>query len=103
MAFRVSFAKHGCARAQRPHGIWQLAQRACPATFASNPAAGQLQLHPVADNGTAVLSFDVPGTVRSELHICDVNVAMPGVWSRASSRPTAPTRLGCVHLRAYRC
>ena len=56
-----------CA-AQRPHGIWQLAQRACPATFASNPADGQLQLHPVTDNGTAVLSFDVPGTVRRELY-----------------------------------
>ncbi len=64
-----------CA-SQRPHGIWLLAQRACPAMFASNPAAGQLQLHPVTDNGTAVLSFNVPGTVRHEL--LGSAVAMPG-------------------------
>ena len=60
----TSSARAFCATTQRPHGIWQLAQRKCPATFVSNPASGQLQLHPITENGTSVLSFAVPGTAR---------------------------------------
>ena len=47
---------------QRPHGVFQLASRACPATFANGPNG--LQLHAVTPNDTASLSFSVPGTVR---------------------------------------
>ncbi len=62
---------------QRPHGLWQLAQRTCPTTFTSDPANGQLQLQPVSDNGTDVLSFDVPGTVSSSVPAAAVLTVCP--------------------------
>lgn len=49
---------------QQPHGIWQLASRTCPAAFVNNPAAGQQQLQAVTPNGTQILRFGTPGTVR---------------------------------------
>lgn len=47
---------------QRPHGVFQLASRACPATYTDGPNG--LHLHAVTPNDTASLSFSVPGTVR---------------------------------------
>ena len=57
--------QHSCV--QQPHGIWQLASRACPAAFVSNPAAGQQQLQAITPNGTQTLRFGIPGKVRALL------------------------------------
>ena len=53
--------------AQQPHGIWQLASRACPAAFVNNPAAGQQQLQAITPNGTQILRFGTPGKVQALL------------------------------------
>jgi hypothetical protein len=70
---------------QQPHGIWQLATRACPAAFVNNPAAGQQQLEPITLSGTQSLRFGTPGTVSeshfSGVHVCNTVI----VWGRMSA------------------